>query len=316
VLRIGNTLRWDDLRFDALIAHDHRVAAELLLLFVEDLAELGLAASLTPPSTAWHEPRHDRLTVGHKERSETLMDFRLTDRPAVVIAVEGETELLLFPRVLKMYGVDEESDLVQLVNRKGVYSDTKLLARSVAVPRLDPAGYYGARLRSPITALVVPVDPEGDSSTPVKRETQRHAMVNEVLESLPADARTPEVRADLEHIIRISCWGEEAFEFAHFTDYQLAQAIRRVAGVHAPSVATISDSVGRCRRGRANLATVEELAGEGLEEVPRRRAVAGAREPDRFSTPQTIDADRKSRGRDHPARLRSPRRKRIGPPSG
>jgi len=80
---------------------DHRVAAEILLRFCEDLAEWGVG--LPVPSAAsfgmnWH-PLCDRLSTRDQTLDEDLMDLGLSPHPRVVLAVEGETEEVHVPLV-------------------------------------------------------------------------------------------------------------------------------------------------------------------------------------------------------------------------
>lgn len=253
VVRVGNPGRWQELRFDALLAHEHRVAAEMLLLYQADLVQQGRAPEPPDLSTTWHERRHDRLHIDATERSETLLDFRLHDRPAVVLAVEGKTELTVAPRVLELYGVTEDSGRVLVIDRKGIYSDHRLLARAVGIPRLDPDGYRGARLRAAATGLVLAVDPEGPSATAADRERQRDEMVQEILEALPPDAQADEVRSDLRYMVRVHAWGDETFEFAHFSDHELGTALRRLCAPGCPSLAKIKDSLKHCRTAKSNI---------------------------------------------------------------
>ena len=53
VVRMADPRRWKDLRYDALIAHDYRIAAELLLRYVEHQAHLGITdpPEEPPPGT-------------------------------------------------------------------------------------------------------------------------------------------------------------------------------------------------------------------------------------------------------------------------
>jgi hypothetical protein len=104
VVRIGSARRWEELRNDALLALDHRIAAELLLLFVEDEARQSRGSPLPPVSKEWREPQHDRLRVESKERAEAAMDFGLSDRPALCVAVEGQTEVIIVQHVLDLWG--------------------------------------------------------------------------------------------------------------------------------------------------------------------------------------------------------------------
>lgn len=75
--------------------------------------------------------------------------------PAVYVAVEGETEYEIVRLLLNDVDQFRMSHEIEVVNLQGVGGDVRLLARSVAVPRLNPDGYRGARILSPLTPLVV-----------------------------------------------------------------------------------------------------------------------------------------------------------------
>ena len=201
---LANT--WTELRYDALLSMEYRIAAEHLLMLREDLAQADLADQLPPVSTTWREARHSRLVVDARERAETLLDFRLTDHPAVVVALEGETEMALAPRVLALMGMDERQGTIQLVNLKSVDGDVRLLARAVAVPRIDPEGRRGARVLRPLTALMIAVDQENAYATPAGCEKVKQSVVEELLSSLPPTIRTQQMRADLEHLVHVRTW--------------------------------------------------------------------------------------------------------------
>lgn len=231
VVRIADRHRWEDLRYDALVAHEYRVAAEVILRFVEDQARLGIADPLdTPPAYAFH-PRQERLRVDHRERAETVMRFGISDRPALVLAVEGDAEYELAPRVLDMMGYDPSASRIAVVNLKSVEGDVKLLARAVAVPRLDPGTDHSDRyapLFSPLTSLMVVVDPEGSYKCHESAEAVRDEMVESVLGSLPSPLRTDAIRNDLALILHVRRWSEE-FEFAHWSDREIAEALQSIS---------------------------------------------------------------------------------------
>jgi hypothetical protein len=88
--RLADPERWGELRGLALAANDHRVAAELLLLFYEDLVELGGAPPLEqlPPrhQRVWHQ-LDERLATDRHELDEVLTEFGLSPHPSVVLAV-------------------------------------------------------------------------------------------------------------------------------------------------------------------------------------------------------------------------------------
>ena len=237
VVRAGATDRWSDLKFDALQALEWRIAAEMLLLFYEDLADQDLADPLREPPTMWHAPRHDRLRIDYPERSNALQRFRLENSPAVLVGVEGETEEYMMSRALDWAGYGPETGLVDIVNLKGIDADVSLIARALVTPKLTEQFPHRARLLRPLTALVVAVDQEGRYGSPEKQQGQRNRIIRQMWKSLPEAFRTDTVLEDLQHLVAVETWGEEGcFEFAHFTDRELALAIRRLGHEHQRTV--------------------------------------------------------------------------------
>ncbi len=287
LVRAGNPRRWNDLRYDALIALDKRIVAELIFKYLEDSAEQNRAKPLASMEGMLRQARHDRLTIDDQERSETQLQFGMHERPALVLAVEGETEELIVPRVLKLFGEGEASGLIQVVSLNGVDGDVRLLARAVAAPRLvaDP---HGAKLMSTATALMVAVDPEKKYATVAKCEAQHKAMVDEVMRSLVPDLRRKQaVRKAVEYCIRVHTWGSQSFEYAHFSDHELAIAARRLCK-GAPPLAEVTARFGAGRPTDRNLKDVwkkwptpvskVDLADE-LWPILRRRLVSGRGRP-------------------------------------
>ena len=231
VVRIADRRRWNDLRYDALVAQDYRIAAEVILRFVEDQVRLGIADPSDEPPTHFFHPRQERLRVTSRQRSETVMRFGVSDRPALVLAVEGDTEYEIAPRVLDLMGYDPPGSRISVVNLKGVWGDVALLARAVAVPRLDPdadgSDRY-AHLLSPLTTLMVVVDPEGRYKSHEEAEAKKDEMVESVLSSLPSPLRTDAMRSDLALILHVRRWPEE-FEFAHWSDREIAEALQAIS---------------------------------------------------------------------------------------
>src|SRR5207245_2921711 len=81
--------RWEDLKGDALSAVGHRVAAEILLSFYEDLVEAGAAPALPDlPSTASH-PLRERIARVPTNLDADLTYFGLSPHPAVLMVLEG-----------------------------------------------------------------------------------------------------------------------------------------------------------------------------------------------------------------------------------
>ena len=228
VIRIADPHHWTDLRYDALIAHDYRIAAEIILRYVEDQARQGKADPLDEPSAWVFHPRQERLRTTDRERAETVMRFGISDRPALVLAVEGHAEYEIAPRVLDMLGNDPPASRIVIVNLEGIQADVKLLARAVAVPRLDSDGDSYSRLLSPLTHLMVVVDPETPYERPDSVEAKKNEVIESVLNSLAPPHRIDAMRNDLAQLLHIRRWPAE-FEFAHWTDSELADALRNIS---------------------------------------------------------------------------------------
>jgi hypothetical protein len=76
---------WKDLKDAALSALDYRIAAEILLLFYEDLAARGQADPLPDvPRNGWH-PLAERLSYRDQTLDEDLMHLGISPHPRVVL---------------------------------------------------------------------------------------------------------------------------------------------------------------------------------------------------------------------------------------
>ena len=86
----------------ALQAMDLRIAAEILLLFYEDLAGCDQAEPLPnlSASLGWH-PLVERLSFRRNTLDEDLVALGISPHPRVVLALKGEAEMFHAPRVLK-----------------------------------------------------------------------------------------------------------------------------------------------------------------------------------------------------------------------
>src|ERR1700733_6369120 len=141
---------------------DYREAAEILLLFCEDLADWGRTAPL--PSIDGQVMRA-RLSSRERSLDEDLVKLiGLSPHPRVVLAVEGDTEYTHVPLVWKELDYPDAPELVRLLNLRGVDHNLEKLAAMAATPlageRLPP-GRPGWKLIKPPTRLMVAVDPDG-----------------------------------------------------------------------------------------------------------------------------------------------------------
>jgi hypothetical protein len=220
--------RWDELEGGALIALDHRIAAEMLLMLYEDLAELGLAEALPDP-VAVPGLLSYRLRRGHPNLERVLTEFGLSTRPLAVVIVPGETEEFFLPKVAEKFGFPIRPHLVDLRSAKGESKRLNTyIAKTVAYrigEELRP-GLHLAATRP--TRVFVAMDPEKLYATAKKRRAVKAAWVSDVeKEMLPAGYRVS--RRYLRQQIRLRVWHHRLpFEFAHFSDSELADGLMRL----------------------------------------------------------------------------------------
>lgn len=219
--------KWEMLRGDALIAIDYRIAAEILLRFYEDLSRVGLADPLPPSPKYFRGEYHGRLKSDDRDIESVLMDFNISPHPALVLVLEGETEELLVPRVMELLGIPRKPNFIQLYKGGGVGQRYNLLASYISTPKLGEVVRGGRILRRPPTRFLIAFDPEGSYAKPKEREEKRKACVTKIFEAIPKEDRTDKLCKDIDSLVEIETWNDrlESFEFAHFTNGELAQAM-------------------------------------------------------------------------------------------
>ena len=248
--------RWSDLRGDARMAVDLRATAELFLRYYEDLAARRQARALARTNPRERGGFHRRLK---KTRSldEALTYFGLSPHPRLVLVVEGDTEFFLVPRALKLILTDTSEDVISVQNAGGVGADLALLMGMVA-PRIveDEGERRLLSLARPATRVLVVFDPEPPVTDEEAREKRRQVWIDWLVRSLPQEYRTAHVRDQLDTLVKATTWNRkgESFEFAHFTDLQLARAIAALPGHRTPpDVQRLRQLVSATRRRRGNL---------------------------------------------------------------
>jgi hypothetical protein len=261
---------WTELKGDARIALDLRIAAEVLLRYHEDLVKARQAKKLAPARRRRYVISEGRL-LPHRTLDETLTDLGLSPHPRLVLVVEGDTELLLVPRVMRHFEMRIEDDAILIQSAEGVNKDLAALMGFVA-PRVatEEDGRYLELTRPPTRVLAV-LDPEGPASTPESREELRIRWRERIMRALPHEYRTDAVRDQINLLVEVATWNKrgESFEFAHFTDRQIASAIVALPGHRrTKSVAEVAPLIASLRDKHANLASA----------VPRRSKVALAQE--------------------------------------
>ena len=222
---------WDQLKDAALLAMDYREAAEILLLFYEDLAGRGQAEPLPAMDGMYWHPLRERLGYRHRTLDEDLMELGLSPHPRVVLAVEGDTEYTHGPMVWKALDYPDAPELMRLLNLRGVDRNVEKVAALAATPLVGERlpGRPGWRLIKPPTRLMIAVDPEGAQfGTPDAVARTRRKIMRDVLDSLKDQGVTNPNPAELDELVDIRTWPERCYEYAHFNDDELAYAIMAV----------------------------------------------------------------------------------------
>jgi hypothetical protein len=223
---------WNDLKNGALLAMDYREAAELLLRFYEDLVERGQAEPLpTIPDISWH-PLHERLSYRRQTLDQNLMELGISPHPRVVLAVEGDTEQVHAPLVWQALGYPDAPELMRLLKLGSVDRDLEKVAALAAAPLVG--GEIGGPdegwwLIKPPTRLLVSVDPEGRQFGSLERvERTRVKIIQEIKAVLQAQGVTNAKASEIDELVGIRTWSASCYEFAHFSDEELADGIMAI----------------------------------------------------------------------------------------
>lgn len=220
---------WRRLTGDALVAIDHRLAAEVLLLFYEDLDVRGKAASLPELHgvSAWH-PLHDRMSAGRSDPVDGLLSrLGVSPHRGVILVVEGETEELLVPRVFDHLELRRTPDLVRILCMRGADKQLPLVAAVSVAPLLGARRADWYDMIRPPTRLVIAVDEDRNWDTDAKVEKQRRNIIHEIKKVVAAQGATLSAE-DLETLVVVHRWPGKCFEFAHFTDEELATSMMSI----------------------------------------------------------------------------------------
>ncbi|HEX2086452.1 MAG TPA: hypothetical protein VHF89_12270 [Solirubrobacteraceae bacterium] len=259
VVREADPRAWRRLRGAGRNAIDIRVAAEVLLRHYDDLARARRAPRLPAPVPHRHAQFDTRL----KRRGrvdDVLTRFGLSPHPRLLLVVEGATEARFFPRVLRMFGIRTDPDYISVVDREGVGRDIAALIAYAAAPitELERDGRDLRLLRTATRVLVVG-DAERPMASAAERERKRGEWVDRLLRTLPPEQRTGPARESLDLLVQVDTWNRhgESFEFAHFSDRELARAIATLdTRRRQPTPSQRVESVRRVRSRAGNLKSV------------------------------------------------------------
>jgi hypothetical protein len=214
---------WAALRGHTLMAHDLRIAAEIVAR-IADMAE-GVVAT---DDRAGDPIGAQRLSTRGRGLEELLTSSGLSPHPSLVVVVEGETERQLFPLVMETLGFPVMSDRIRVENREGLDESIRLLARYAARPLIGDVFDKWVLLARPPTRVLVLADPEKDYADEGKRESQRQNIARAIVSELPSDVHSDLLAAGTE-LVTVRSWPNGPFEFSHFTDEQLADGLLAMA---------------------------------------------------------------------------------------
>jgi hypothetical protein len=221
---------WERLKDAALLAIDCRMAAELLLLFYEELVDRGETEPLPViPFPNWH-PLNERLSYRRETLDQNLMELGISPHPRVVLVIEGDTEQVHVPLVWKALDYPDAPELIRVLKLGGVDRDLEKVAAVTAAPLVggELGGPEGWSLIKPPTRLLIAVDPEGQFETAAKVTRTRNKILREIEDVLRTQGVTNPNPAELDELVQIHTWSASCYEFAHFTDDELADGIMAV----------------------------------------------------------------------------------------
>jgi hypothetical protein len=212
-----------------LFAMDDRIVAEILLRFYEDLAVRGQANPLPDVSTVSH-PLNERLSNHPGTLDEDLVRLGISPHPRVVLALEGESEVYHAPRVWRALEYSDAPELMRLLKLGGVNKDLTKVAALTAAPLVSGKGPAANTwsLIKPYTRLIVAVDPEGPYATQAMVDSERTKILNEIKDVLQVQGVNSPNEDELNELVDIRTWRQSCYEFAHFTDAELADGIMAV----------------------------------------------------------------------------------------
>ena len=230
LIRRAKAEAWKSLRGDSAVAMDYRLAADILARFAADITPRGNddPAALPAPLS------QQGLSARPHSLDAALTRLHLSPFPALVIGVEGETEYRVVPRVLDMLGITFDRNRIVIVDYGGT-GNLALLARYAGEPVLGRDYGRGVALDRPLTRFLVLADAENHYKTAADRRRQRRLLLDSLTRNVPKDLRSDYyVNTWRARIVEIRTWGKLPFEFAHFTDAELADAILAVAQTAHP----------------------------------------------------------------------------------
>jgi hypothetical protein len=143
-----------------------------------------------------------------------------------VLALEGETEMHHAPQVWQALGFSEAPELMRLLKLGGTSKDLTKVAAVTAAPlvggRALPSEW---KLIKPYTRLFVAVDPDPPFTSSERVAEEKAKILSEIRDVLKAQGVDRPRPEELDELVEIRTWNAPCYEFAHFTDEELADGL-------------------------------------------------------------------------------------------
>ena len=112
-------------------------------------------------------------------------------------------------------------------------------------------------MRPPVRVLIA-MDPEGPYVTRQQREQRRQQWLARIRRALPERYQSANIADQLRELVEVMTWTTtgQSFEFAHWSDRQLAGAILTLSPNPPPTLAGLTASVAACRARRRGLDSI------------------------------------------------------------
>jgi hypothetical protein len=138
---------------------------------------------------------------------------------------------------MKLLGLQWDRNRIAIIDFGGTDKDLSLLARYAGEPVLGRDFGRGVVLDRPLTRFLVMTDAENKYTRPEDRRYQRRLLLDSLTQNVPEDLRADYyANTRRGRIVDIWTWGRrQPFEFAHFTDQELADAMLSTANTPYPN---------------------------------------------------------------------------------
>jgi len=238
----------------AMLCLDLRTAAEMLLLFAEDLGE-----RLPKGRSTVRQLADDRLSRHGELLEAALQSVGVSPHTRVALIVEGESEVLLVRRILEHLGHGSNPDGLQVIPMRGVTDKERImkLAGHLATPIITdsyPDSYHTLR---PLCRVLIVSDPEPPMDHPDEFKGKLIALIEKGVQDQGINDVDP---SSLDWLVDVETWSQ-ALEFEHFTDQEIADAMLQLEPCPLPNGSTLESVTTSVQSTRATRGSLKKVAG-------------------------------------------------------